>query len=43
MTGFQLHPGTGVNALGETVPVVDLQAICRSIGAKVEVAETLTI
>lgn len=39
MTGFQPHPGTGVNAMGGRVSVVDPEAVCRSVGAKVEVAD----
>jgi len=39
MTGFQPHPGVGVNAMGEQAPVVDMEALCRSLGAKVEVCD----
>lgn len=39
MTGFQPHPGVGVNAMGEQAPIVDMEALCRSLGAKVEVCD----
>jgi indolepyruvate ferredoxin oxidoreductase alpha subunit len=39
MTGFQPHPGVGRNAMGESVPPVDIEAVCRSFGAKVEVTD----
>ena len=39
MTGFQPHPGVGKGATGEQAPVVDMEALCRSLGAKVEVCD----
>ena len=39
MTGFQPHPGVGKNAMGENVPPICIEAICRSFGAKVEVTD----
>jgi indolepyruvate ferredoxin oxidoreductase alpha subunit len=39
MTGFQPHPGTGRTATGEEAPVLDLEEISASLGAKVEVAD----
>jgi len=39
MTGFQPHPGTGRTATGKEAPVLDLQRICESLGAKVNVAD----
>ncbi len=39
MTGFQPHPGVGKNAMGEEVEPVDIESVCRSFGAKVEVAD----
>lgn len=39
MTGFQPHPGVGVAATGEEAPIVDMEALCRSLGAKVEVCD----
>ncbi len=39
MTGFQPHPGLPISAVKETVPAVDIEAICKAIGAKVAVAD----
>lgn len=39
MTGFQAHPGLAVNALGETVPTVEIPDLCRAMGAKVRVCD----
>ncbi len=39
MTGFQPHPGIGESAVGEPLPPVDIEAICRAIGAKVAVSD----
>ncbi len=39
MTGFQPHPGVGKNAMGDAVAPVDIGGVCRSFGAKVEVAD----
>lgn len=39
MTGFQPHPGTGRTAMGETVPPVDIEALCRALGARVSSAD----
>jgi len=39
MTGFQPHPGLDVNAVGETVPAIDIAGICRAMGAKVEMGD----
>jgi indolepyruvate ferredoxin oxidoreductase alpha subunit len=39
MTGFQPHPGTGASAGGEPAPKVDLEALCASLGVRVEVAD----
>jgi indolepyruvate ferredoxin oxidoreductase alpha subunit len=35
MTGFQPHPGLAVDAMGETAPSIDIEAVCRAIGADV--------
>ena len=43
MTGFQPHPGLTMSALGETVPAVDIAAVCRGIGAKVAIADPFDI
>ncbi len=39
MTGFQPHPGTGITAMGEPTKVVSMEALCRSLGARVEVCD----
>jgi indolepyruvate ferredoxin oxidoreductase alpha subunit len=39
MTGFQPHPGTGMLATGEPTPTVDMEALCRSLGAEVTVCD----
>ena len=37
MTGFQPHPGTGRTAMGAEAPVVDIEALCKALGARVQV------
>ena len=32
MTGHQNHPGTGLNLLGETAPMINIATLCRSLG-----------
>jgi len=39
MTGFQPHPGTGQLATGDPAPVVDMEAVCQAMGARVEVCD----
>ncbi len=39
MTGFQPHPGTGVTAMGGVAPAIDIAAVCRALGVRVEVAD----
>ncbi|UCH50988.1 MAG: 4Fe-4S binding protein [Chloroflexota bacterium] len=39
MTGFQPHPGTGMTAMGEPTKVISMEALCRSLGARVEVCD----
>jgi len=39
MTGFQPHPGTGTTAMGKPAKVVSMEALCRSLGARVEVRD----
>ncbi len=43
MTGFQPHPGTGRTALGERAPVVDIEGLCKVLGAHVEVKDPFDI
>ncbi|MBN1613677.1 MAG: 4Fe-4S binding protein [Deltaproteobacteria bacterium] len=39
MTGFQSHPGLDVNAMGEKVPLVDIAALCASMGVPVSTGD----
>lgn len=39
MTGFQPHPGIGETAMGEPARAVSIEAICRSMGIRVEVCD----
>ena len=39
MTGFQPHPGTQVNAVGEPVKLIRMEDLCRSLGARVEICD----
>jgi indolepyruvate ferredoxin oxidoreductase alpha subunit len=39
MTGFQPHPGSPTNVLGDAAPALDMEKICRAMGAKVEVSD----
>jgi indolepyruvate ferredoxin oxidoreductase alpha subunit len=39
MTGFQPHPGTGTTAMGELAPAVEIEGLCRALGARVEVTD----
>jgi len=39
MTGFQPHPGTGVTAIGEQTQPISMEALCRSLGARVEICD----
>jgi indolepyruvate ferredoxin oxidoreductase alpha subunit len=43
MTGFQPHPGTGLNALGEDVEPVPVESICRGVGVDTEVVDPFNI
>jgi len=43
MTGFQPHPGLKVNAMGEPMPEVDIAAICRALGARVEIRDPFNL
>jgi indolepyruvate ferredoxin oxidoreductase alpha subunit len=43
MTGFQPHPGTGITAMGESTKPVSMEAICRSLGAQVEICDPFDI
>ena len=39
MTGFQPHPGIPLDAAGQVAQAVDIPAVCRGIGAQVQVAD----
>jgi len=39
MTGFQPHPGTGQLATGDPATIVDMEAVCRAMGAEVKVCD----
>jgi indolepyruvate ferredoxin oxidoreductase alpha subunit len=39
MTGFQPHPGTPLDAMGEPAVPVDIENLCRSMGCAVEAAD----
>ncbi|MEE9611872.1 MAG: thiamine pyrophosphate-dependent enzyme, partial [Desulfatiglandales bacterium] len=43
MTGFQAHPGTGFNAIGEPTNKLDIEEICRSLGCEVMVSDPFDI
>ena len=43
MTGFQSHPGTGFNAVGEKAARIDAEAFCRSIGCEVTVSDPFDV
>jgi len=39
MTGFQPHPGSGSTAMGLPTDPVDIEGLCRALGAHVEVSD----
>jgi indolepyruvate ferredoxin oxidoreductase alpha subunit len=43
MTGFQSHPGTGFNAVGDPTTTVDVEGLCRSLGCEVMVSDPFDI
>lgn len=43
MTGFQPHPGLSINAMGNTVPMIDIAKICETIGTRVEVRDPFDV
>jgi len=43
MTGFQPHPSSGHDALGRPAPVVEIEEICRAVGAQVKVRDPFEI
>jgi indolepyruvate ferredoxin oxidoreductase alpha subunit len=43
MTGFQPHPGTGINALGQPAPRIGIEDLCRALGCHVTVADPFDV
>jgi indolepyruvate ferredoxin oxidoreductase alpha subunit len=43
MTGFQSHPGTGFNAVGNPAAKIDIEALCRSLGCTVMVNDPFDV
>jgi indolepyruvate ferredoxin oxidoreductase alpha subunit len=43
MTGFQSHPGISLNAMGNPTPMVDIESLCRAIGAPVVVRDPFAL
>ncbi|MBE0558232.1 MAG: indolepyruvate ferredoxin oxidoreductase, partial [Proteobacteria bacterium] len=43
MTGFQPHPGTEVNAMGDAAPMVDIAALCSAMGTEVVIGDPFSL
>ncbi|GAB4345086.1 MAG: indolepyruvate ferredoxin oxidoreductase subunit alpha [Candidatus Abyssubacteria bacterium] len=43
MTGFQPHPGIGVNALGDPTTAVSIEEVCKGLGFHVEVRDPFEV
>ena len=43
MTGFQPHPGTGKNAVGDICEKIDIESICRGVGVSVYSADPYNV
>jgi len=43
MTGFQPHPGTEINAMGDIAETIDIQSVCESIGARVNICDPFEV
>ncbi len=43
MTGFQSHPGTTFDAVGNAAPAIDLAQLCQSLGCKVVITDPFDI
>ncbi len=39
MTGFQPHPGSDANAMGQPAASIDIEAVCQSLGVEVEITD----
>ncbi len=43
MTGFQPHPGSGINAQGRDAPAVRIEDVCRAVGVPVKVGDPFEV
>ncbi len=43
MTGFQPHPGLGVDAMGDRADATDIAGVCRALGAEVAMSDPFDI
>ena len=43
MTGFQSHPGTAFDAMGNKAPAIDVANLCQSLGCKVMITDPFDI
>lgn len=43
MTGFQPHPGLTKDAMGSASPPIDIEAVCRAMGADVAVSDPFDV
>ena len=43
MTGFQSHPGTAFDAMGNAAPAIDAEKFCRGLGCQVVVSDPFDI
>jgi indolepyruvate ferredoxin oxidoreductase alpha subunit len=43
MTGFQPHPSSGYDALGRPAPVVEIEEVCKAIGAEVKIRDPFEV
>ena len=43
MTGFQSHPGTTFDAMGNTAPAIDVANLCQSLGCQVVITDPFDI
>jgi len=43
MTGFQAHPGVGYNAVGEAAQRIDIEQLCRTLGAEVAITDAFDV
>lgn len=43
MTGFQPHPGTLLDAMGDQALPIDIEKLCRSLGCMVDVADPFNL